>query len=117
MMTYRLGQSDSLHISGDVPMSGETLVSQGHPVEVIQLGRGEVQFNLFFGESLGEQIANLDRMIEVLAAARGRAHALRVEAAIVSHEESHSPDCGCLDAVKLLDTPMGLEDDLAGADQ
>jgi transposase-like protein len=57
-------------------------------------------------------------MIEVLAAARGRAHALRVEAAIVSHEESHSPDCGCPRCRRTARHPDGpLEDDLAGADQ
>lgn len=37
-------------------------------------------------------------------------------AAIQAHDENHSPDCGCLDALDLLDTPMGLEDDRAGED-
>ena len=115
-MTYRVGIAETLHITGDVPVEGQTIDDdRGPSFQTVHLGEYGVQrFDLIFSGPLADQFATLTHLAAACMDAASRVHDLRVAAGVKSHEETHSPDCGCLDAIELLDTPMGLEDDKAG---
>lgn len=100
-MSFHLTVADTLHLEGNVPVSGSTLETQGHTVEVIDLGNSSDRFALFFGGSLADQRTTLIRLSDALKAAAIRVGWLQYaeeKARIAAHA----------------DTPMGLEDDQAG---
>jgi hypothetical protein len=106
MMTYRVGISETLHVTGNVPVEGNTVENdRGDDFQIIHLGEFSVQrFDLIFAGSLADQRASLTRLADALNAAAIRVGWLqdaKEKALIAAHA----------------DTPMGLEDDLAGADQ
>ena len=77
-MTYRVGISETLHITGDVPVEGNTVEDSGPghaDFQAIHLGdysEGQ-RFDLIFSGSLRDQIATLDRLSAELHEAAGRA--------------------------------------------
>ena len=105
-MSYRVGTSETLPVTGDVPVEGHTVMDpQGTDFQSISLGSYSVQqFGLIFAGTLAEQRATLTRMVDALNAAALRVGWLQdaeEKALIAAHA----------------DTPMGLEDDRAGEDQ
>ena len=106
MMTYRVGIAETLHVTGDVPVEGDTIhdIAPNLPFQAIHLGEySEQRFDILFSGPLADQLATLDRLSAALFEA-----ARRVER-IIGMEPGA--------ALYPTDTPMGLEDDLAGADQ
>jgi hypothetical protein len=107
MMTYRVGIAETLHVTGDVPVEGDTIhdIAPNLPFQAIHLGEySEQRFDILFSGPLADQRATLTRLADALNAAAIRVGWLqdaKEKALIAAHA----------------DTPMGLEDDLAGADQ
>ena len=69
-MAYSLAMAQTIHVEGDVPMSGHTTQSEQSPgsFEVVDLGDfpGN-RWSLFFTGPLDEQLRNMERLVMVLS--------------------------------------------------
>ena len=88
-MTYRVGIAETLHITGDVPVEGQTIDDdRGPSFQTVHLGEYGVQrFDLIFSGPLADQRATLVRMADALNAAALRVGWLQ-DAEAKSHNEA-----------------------------